>query len=53
MQVSFGVHDDEQRAARMYDRAIVLEKGRAAKTNFPLGDYDREVAEVETFLATR
>ena len=37
----------------MYDRAIILEKGRAAKTNFPLGDYDREVAEVEAFLATR
>ncbi|CAK0786546.1 hypothetical protein CVIRNUC_009759 [Coccomyxa viridis] len=51
--VSFGVHDEEQRAARMYDRAIILEKGRAAKTNFPLGDYDREVAEVEAFVATR
>ena len=53
VQVSFGVHDEEQRAARMYDRAIILEKGRAAKTNFPLGDYDREVADVEAFVATR
>ena len=53
VQVSFGVHDEEQRAARMYDRAIILEKGRAAKTNFPLADYDRETAEVEAFIATR
>ena len=53
VQVSFGVHDEEQRAARMYDRAIILEKGRSAKTNFPLVDYDGEVADFEAFMATR
>ena len=52
-QVSFGVHDEEERAARMYDRAIILEKGRAAKTNFPLHDYDREIAAFEAFVAAR
>lgn len=53
MQVSFGVHDEEERAARMYDRAIILEKGRAAKTNFPLHDYDQEIADFELFAIGR
>ena len=53
VQVSFGVHDEEQRAARMYDRAIILEKGRSAKTNFPLVEYDQEVADFAAFMATR
>ena len=52
-QVSFGVHDEEERAARMYDRAIILEKERAAKTNFPLHDYDREIEAFEAFVAAR
>jgi len=47
------VHDEEERAARMYDRAIILEKGRAAKTNFPLHDYDREIADFESFALER
>lgn len=51
--MSFGVHDEEERAARMYDRAIILEKGRAAKTNFPLADYDAEVADFEAVMAAR
>jgi hypothetical protein len=42
--VSFGVFDSEEAAARQYDRALILEKGRAAKTNFPLRDYEGEVA---------
>lgn len=37
------MHDDEEQAARMYDRAMILEKGRAAKTNFPLTEYEAEV----------
>jgi hypothetical protein len=42
--VSFGVFENEEGAARQYDRALILEKGRAAKTNFPLRDYVGEVA---------
>lgn len=53
VQVSFGVHDDEERAGRMYDRAMILEKGRAAKTNFPLTDYEAEVAAYRAFCAQR
>ena len=53
VQVSFGVHDEEERAARMYDRAIILEKGRTAKTNFPLHDYDQEIADFESFAVER
>ena len=34
-QVSFGIHETEEEAARQYDRALIVEKGRAAKTNFP------------------
>ncbi len=37
----------------MYDRAIILEKGRAAKTNFPLHDYDQEIADFELFAIER
>ncbi len=47
------MHDEEERAARMYDRAIILEKGRAAKTNFPLNDYDQEITAFEAFVAAR
>jgi hypothetical protein len=49
LQVSFGIHDDEEHAARMYDRAMILEKGRAAKTNFPLTEYDAEVAAYQAY----
>ncbi len=48
-QVSFGVHSNEERAARMYDRAMIIEKGRAAKTNFSLADYEAEVAQYKAF----
>ena len=48
-QVSFGVHDDEERAARMYDRAMIIEKGRGAKTNFPLSQYDGEVSQYRAY----
>ncbi|CAL8465592.1 g5128 [Coccomyxa elongata] len=51
--VSFGVHEDEEVAGRMYDRAMILQKGRSAKTNFPMTDYDVEVAAYKTFCAER
>ena len=53
MQVSFGVHEDEESAARQYDRALLIEKGRAAKTNFPLPDYEKEAKEFEEFVTSR
>lgn len=53
MQVSFGVHEDEESAARQYDRALLIEKGRAAKTNFPLPDYEKEAKEFEDFVTGR
>ena len=53
MQVSFGVHEDEESAARQYDRALLIEKGRAAKTNFPLPDYEKEAKEFEDFVIGR
>ncbi len=37
----------------MYDRAIVLEKGRAAKTNFPITEYDKEIAAFQLFCTQR
>ena len=37
----------------MYDRAIIVERGRGAKTNFPLHDYEQEIADFETFMETR
>lgn len=52
-QVSFGVHDTEEGAARQYDRGMIIEKGAAAKTNFPLRDYIAEVRRYEAFLDTR
>ena len=52
-QVSFGVHKDEEMAGRMYDRAMILQKGRGAKTNFPMTDYDAEVAAYKSFCAER
>lgn len=53
MQVSFGIHETEEEAARQYDRALIVEKGRAAKTNFPLQVYDDEVIAFEGFVAAR
>ena len=52
-QVSFGIHETEEEAARQYDRALIIEKGRAAKTNFPLGVYDTEVTAFEHFVHNR
>ena len=43
--VSFGVFDTEEDAARQYDRALIIEKGRGAKTNFPLVEYEYEALE--------
>ena len=47
------MHDEEDRAGRMYDRAIIVERGRGAKTNFPLHDYEQEIAAFEIFMETR
>lgn len=52
-QVSFGVHKTEEEAARQYDRALIIVKGRLAKTNFPVGDYDREIEAYEQLLWQR
>ena len=49
-QVSFGIHETEEQAARQYDRALIVEKGRSAKTNFPLSDYEKEMTEYEELL---
>ena len=51
LQVSFGVFESEDEAARQYDRALILEKGRAAKTNFAMRDYEAEAAAYEAHLA--
>jgi hypothetical protein len=48
--VSFGVHKTEEEAARQYDRALIIVKGRLAKTNFPVVDYEEEVHEYERHL---
>lgn len=52
-QVSFGIHETEEEAARQYDRALIVEKGRAAKTNFPIVLYEEEVAYFEASIASR
>ncbi len=51
--MSFGIHETEEEAARQYDRALIVEKGRAAKTNFPIVLYEEEVAYFETSIAAR
>ena len=43
--MSFGVFDSEEDAARQYDRALIIGKGRGAKTNFPLVEYECEALE--------
>ena len=53
MQVSFGIHETEEEAARQYDRALIVEKGRSAKTNFPIVLYEEEVAYFEASIAAR
>jgi len=47
------VHKTEEEAARQYDRALIIVKGRLAKTNFPVGDYDREIETFEQLLWQR
>ena len=47
------MHEQEESAARQYDRALLIEKGRAAKTNFPLPDYEKEAKEFEEFVVER
>ena len=41
--VSFGVFDTEEAAAMMYDRALIVQRGPNAKTNFDINVYREEV----------
>jgi hypothetical protein len=43
--VYLGLFTDEREAARAYDRALVRLRGRAAATNFALGDYRIEMGD--------
>lgn len=43
--VYLGLFTDEREAARAYDRALVRLRGRAAATNFALGDYRQEMGD--------
>lgn len=52
-KVSFGIHETEEEAARQYDRALIIEKGRSAKTNFPVSEYDVEITEYNEMLQER
>jgi len=45
--VSFGVYEEESEAAKQYDRALIISKGREAKTNYPWENYVEEVDEYE------
>lgn len=51
--VSLGDHDTEEEAARAFDRAIINKGGRAAKTNFPMTEYEAEVAELTGKVARK
>lgn len=53
LKVSFGIFETEEQAARQYDRALVIEKGRSAKTNFPLCHYEAEVEQYKAMLRDR
>jgi hypothetical protein len=47
------VHDTQEEAAKQYDRALIIEKGEFAKTNFPIQDYAKEIrAYVQYLLQT-
>ena len=45
--VALGVHGTEDAAARAYDRALLAGRGRTAKTNFPVAEYEAEVRSAE------
>ncbi|KAL0025504.1 hypothetical protein WJX77_007066 [Trebouxia sp. C0004] len=44
--VSLGDHDTEEEAAHAFDRAAINKGGTAAKTNFPMSEYETEVTEL-------
>jgi len=44
--VSLGDHDTEEEAAHAFDRAAINKGGKAAKTNFPMAEYEAEVTEL-------
>jgi len=48
--VSFGVYELEEEAARQYDRALIIQRGRSAKTNFNIFSYKEEIAEYEVYI---
>jgi hypothetical protein len=39
-----GVYDFEEEAARAFDRAAIRFRGTGARTNFPIADYNDEIA---------
>lgn len=44
--VSLGDHDTEEEAAHAFDRAAINKGGMAAKTNFPMLEYETEITEL-------
>uniref|UniRef100_A0A061S550 AP2/ERF domain-containing protein n=1 Tax=Tetraselmis sp. GSL018 TaxID=582737 RepID=A0A061S550_9CHLO len=42
--MSLGDHNTEQEAARAFDRALIHKDGPCARTNFPIQDYEPEIA---------
>lgn len=48
--VSFGVYETEEEAARQYDRALIIQRGRSAKTNFNIFLYQTEIFEYEKYI---
>jgi hypothetical protein len=48
--VSFGVYGTEEEAARQYDRALITQRGRSAKTNFNIFLYQTEIMEYEKYV---
>ena len=45
--------ETEEEAARQYDRALIIEKGLSAKTNFPMTDYQQELKRYQDYLTSR
>lgn len=49
--VSFGAYENEEEAARQYDRALIIQRGKSAKTNFNVFLYQTEIMEYEKFVS--
>ncbi|QDZ25674.1 AP2-like ethylene-responsive transcription factor [Chloropicon primus] len=48
---TFGFFETEEDAARQYDRALLIQKGRSAKTNFNVFFYQTEMMEYEKMIS--